>query len=130
MNVEEALIEVADRPLRCSPYSGVLIVVLRALLPAGESITGEITGQQVLTDIYNLSDADLQERILSRELGTVRNRDAYRTTLLSVSGIIGLVAVVITGMEIFRLDRDRTAMDVLGSLVQGGISVVKFVIGV
>lgn len=104
MNVEEALIDLGDRPLQKSPYSKVLKAMLNALIPTEEKVTLDRTGQDILTDIYSLQDDELREKILQKSVGSVRDNDVYRSTLLVVSGLIGLGVIVTTFLEVSGYD--------------------------
>lgn len=88
IQIEEELIELGPRPLRNSSYSTVLLAVLNAYLPTRLHLKPETSGQQALTAIYQLHDETLQERILSKRVGSVRNLDSYRTALLVLSGLL------------------------------------------
>jgi len=100
MRVEEALIELGEHPLHRSSYSNVLIAILNAYLPQRVRVTLNNTGQHVLTVIYQLSDETLQEKILQKKLGTVRNKDAYRTSVLWLSGLLSMGVVLYAVIEV------------------------------
>jgi hypothetical protein len=100
MNVEEALIDLGDKPLYKSTYSKVLKAMLNALIPTDTTITMNHTGQELLTEVYQISDPELQEKILEKSVGSVRNSDMYRSSILTLSGMIGLGVIVLTLMEL------------------------------
>lgn len=100
MNVEEALIELGDRPLYKSPYSRVMNVVLKALIPGEGIVTSTRTGQELLAEIYQIKDLELQEKILQKNIGTIRNNDAYKSAILSLSSLIAMGVIVLTLLEL------------------------------
>lgn len=99
IRIEEALIELGPRPLRYSSYSHVLLAVLNAYLPSRVHLEPSVSGQHALTVIYQLKDEALQERILQKQLGSVRNRDSYRTALLLLSGALASGVVLFAVWE-------------------------------
>ena len=100
MNVEEALIDLGDQPLHKSDYSKVLRAMLNALVPTDKTYTVNHTGQELLADIYQINDRELQERILQKQVGSVRNSDTYRSAVLTLSGLIGVGVILLTLLEL------------------------------
>lgn len=102
MNVETALIEVADAPLRKSPYSGRIIAIVNAYSrrDTDKQITRDTTGQEVLTILYHFPDESVKERILTTDIGVVRSRDSYKTVLLVLSGALAIIGIILTVAEL------------------------------
>lgn len=99
MNVEEALIDLGDKPLHKSRYSRVLKAMLTALVPTDQEISMNHTGDELLTMIYKTNGVSLQDKILQKQVGTMRNSDTYRSTVLSASVLIGVSVVLIALFE-------------------------------
>lgn len=125
MNVEAALIELGDNPLRRSPYSNTLLLVLNAYLPGNNIVSRETSGQETLSLIYQLPDTALQERLLEREVGQVRGRDSYRTALLVISGLMGVSGVALAITEIVTPDSTGVS-ELITGLIINTIDVFKF----
>jgi len=125
MNVEAALIELGDKPLRRSPYSSTLLLVLNAYLPGNNSVSRETTGQEVLSLVYQLPDTSLQERLLEREVGQVRGRDSYRTVLLAVSGLMGIFGVALAVAEIVT-PKSTGVSELINGIIGNTLAVFKF----
>ncbi len=125
MNVEDALIELGDQPLRRSPYSSTLLMVLNAYLPGDQPISREVTGQEILSKVYQLPDVQLQERLMEREVGQLRGRDSYRTVLLVFSGVLGVLGIILAIAEIVS-PQSTGASDTWDRVVDGGFYVLKF----
>lgn len=100
MKIEAILIELGDRPLRKSAYSKVLGAVLNAYLPGDSPVNDTMNGQELLAKIYQLNDVELQEKILEKQLGAVRNTDMYRNVVLIFAVIVGMTTVLIAMTEI------------------------------
>lgn len=102
MNIETALIEVADAPLRKSPYSGRIIAIVNAYSrrDTDTQITRDTTGQEVLSILYHFPDESVKERILTTDIGVVRSRDSYKTVLLVLSGALAIIGVILTVAEL------------------------------
>ena len=102
MNIETALIEVADAPLRKSPYSGRIIAIVNAYSrrDTDKQITRDTTGQEVLTILYHFPDESVKERILTTDIGVVRSRDSYKTVLLVLSGALAIIGIILTVAEL------------------------------
>jgi uncharacterized membrane protein YkgB len=127
MKVEEVLIDLGDQPLRKSPYSRILHAVLNAYLPGEKPVNLEMDGQELLSLIYQLPDTALQERILEKQVGGVRNSDSYRTSVLIFSGFIGFIAVTVAITEILNADSAVSSggMQILSQIVTGSFELLK-----
>lgn len=119
MRLEEALIDVGAKPLYKSPYSKILNAMLNAYLPGDNPVNEDMTGHQLLSEIYQLKNAELQEKILNKKLGHLRTTDAYRSSLLGFSTFAGIGVVVIALAEV---------ANTAGYISVGGIEVLEVLV--
>lgn len=127
MNVEAALIELGEKPLRRSPYSSTLLLILNAYLPGDNPVSPESTGQEILSKVYQLPDTKLQERLMERPLGEVRGRDSYRTVLLVLSGFMGIIGIALAISEIVS-PQGTLSGDALNKIIDGSFSIIKLLL--
>lgn len=129
MNVETALIRVGGDTLASSPNSRVLMMVINAYLPEEERVYPDTQGGEALRRVYAIADKEVQRQLLEKDVGIVRGRDAYRTTLLVVAGLLGLVVVTVA-LSVMVSDTGHSgAMTVLGKVVDGLFGFLGAVIG-
>jgi len=131
MNVEQALIELGESPLKESPYSNTILVIANAFLPDGVTVTAQTTGRALLTRIYRLKDDNVRERILARELNPIRSRDSYRTVMLAAAGVIGVIGILLAFDEMTREmgEAPGPGIQVLQNFFSGLLGVAKALLG-
>lgn len=103
MTIEDVLIDLADRQLRSSSYSKILHVMLNAFLSGDHPVTYEMSGQDILIQIYRLPDAQRQD-ILNKRLGTIRGSDPYRSVVLVIASVVSLLAVLMALVTVQGID--------------------------
>lgn len=103
MTIEEALMDLAERDLRSSAYSRILHAILNAYLPGDKPVTFEMTGQDILILVYRLPESQRHE-LLSKRLAPVRASDPYRSVVLYISGLVGLLVVLLSFVVIQGVD--------------------------
>jgi len=131
MNVEQALIELGESPLKESPYSNTILVIANAFLPDDGTVTAQTTGRALLTKIYRLKDENVQERILARELNPIRSRDSYRTAMLAAASVIGVIGILLAFDEMTREmgEAPGPGIQVLQNFFSGLLGVAKVLLG-
>lgn len=131
MIVENALLDLGNRPLRRSSFSIVIVAVVNSYLERYQidPIDVETPGDVALSRIYRL-DQTVQQEVLERKVGVVRDRDTYRMTLMFASGIIALIVVVIAIVEIAHVGTDKSglSLELLGKIVEGGFGLLTLLI--
>lgn len=131
MIVENALLDLGNRPLRKSSFSMVIVAVVNSYLERYQidPIDSDTTGDVALSRIYRL-DQTVQKEVLERKVGVVRDRDTYRMTLMYASGIIALIVVVIAIIEIMNVGTDKSglSLEMLGKVIDGVFSLLTLLV--
>lgn len=127
MNVEEVLIELGDAPLKKSNYSKVLVAFINAMVARETPFTAQSLGHEVLSYIYRHPDPKVQEKILGKRLGAVRDSDPYRSSVLVFSGIIGFIVVTVALVEISTGGQGMSSdgASVLNTVAEGVLGIVR-----
>jgi len=131
MTLEEALIDVGDKPLVKSPYSKAIKAVINASLndPA-IAVNLNQTGAAVLTQMYQLPNSVLRGQILDKPLGGVRNKDSYRTAVLAMSAFIAVIAMTLTlAMLLGDPEQAEHSSGLLETIINGVFDLIKMLLG-
>jgi len=130
MTIQEALTDLGDYPLTHSPYCQILYAIITAYLPGEEPISKEDTGQALISRIYTELGEEKTETLMSKQLGVVRHRDAYRTTMLGIacSAGFGVISLAVAEMISANDPSVSTGLGLLRQLISSGIDVLFAVV--
>lgn len=129
--VEDALLDLGNRPLRKSSFSMVIVAVVNSYLTRYQidEVDIDTPADVTLSRIYQL-DQTTQRDVLDRKVGVVRDRDTYRMTLMYASGIIAMIVVVIAIIEIMNVGTDKSGISLalLGKIIEGGFELLTLLV--
>ncbi len=130
MKIEEVLIELGEKPLYKCAYSKLLIAVINSQLSANSQVTKDDTGYDIIGAIYTIRDEGIRDRLLQKEVHTVRERDSYKQTLVIASVIVGCIIVSTTMIDIIALQHGgvATSSDVFNKIIEGGFDILKIIL--
>lgn len=102
MGLEELLISIGDGNLAGHPNGKAIQAYVSASLGlSGKSaIKPTATGTSVLTKVYAVGDLTRKETILKKEFKSIRDSDRYKSTILTVAGLLALCGLSYTGVVI------------------------------
>ncbi|MCT4994370.1 hypothetical protein LZK84_17145 [Pseudomonas aeruginosa] len=127
MTLEDVLIEIDGNPLSSSKdYGKKIRTYLNSVLEKEQRINLSITGEEVLSLIYAITDSDLQYKILSREIAEVKAKDSYRNAVLVLAGGVTLIGASVSTMVVLSgAPMSEESANVLKTMVQGTFELIK-----
>jgi hypothetical protein len=130
MTLEEALIDLGDRPLIKSPYSKTILAVVNATVGHKNAvITLDSPGHSILGTVYQIADTAKQEKLLAKPLGVVRGTDRYRNFVLAFSTVIACIAILLATAEVIHdTPLSDGSSEVLREIVRGLFDLIKILI--
>ncbi|QEM41895.1 hypothetical protein [Pseudomonas phage vB_PaeM_PS119XW] len=131
MTLEKILSDLGDKPLSKAPNYRQIVAYLNGMLHADGSahVNGNTTADEVLTEIYSLSDLEKQSKLLEKEYTGVRASDTYRSSILTASALLAILSTGVV-MSVINTDGPMTSevADIFKTLGMGLIEIIKMVI--
>lgn len=100
MIVEETLVSLGDQPIKKSPFSHVMVAMVNSYFTRNnvERISSDTAANIVYERVWRLPKEERVE-LLNHTVGVVRDRNAYRLTLMTVAIITAIVVIPVMGIE-------------------------------
>lgn len=132
MTIEEALIDLGDRPLSKSPYQRVIIAIANTYLTRSQMITRDTQGDEALSRIYQFVADEQREELLGKSMGHVRNRDSYKPIVLAAAGLIGaaMIVLALVTMSQAGAGNAQPGVDAINNIVNQSFEIIKALLGI
>lgn len=131
MTLEQILSDMGNKPLSKAPNYRQIVAYLNGMLHADGSarVDGNTTADEVLTEIYSLTDLNKQNVLLEKEYTGHRASDTYRSSILTASA---LLAILSSGVVVSVINTDgpmsSEVADIFKTLGLGLIEILKMAI--
>ena len=131
MTLEQILSDLGNKPVSKAPNHRQIVAYLNGMLRSGdqERFSGSTTADEILTEIYSLTDMNKQTKLLEKVYTGHRANDTYRSSILVASSLLAILLFGIV-MSVINTDGPMSGevADVLKTLGTGLIEVLKMVL--